>query len=81
MNRLEVAVERPVGDVVAELEALFDRVPEVESDPDAGADDLVLDVVDTVELLRGRERRAAVGRTGNGRRRSDACPAPLRERR
>src|SRR5215831_3513672 len=63
---LEVLVECPVGDVVAELFALVDGVAVVESDPDAGIDDLVLDVGDGVVVTCGRERGAAVGGAGDG---------------
>jgi hypothetical protein len=57
---LEVLVELAVGDLVAELLALLGRVAEVEAEPDPCVDDLILDVVDAVEVLRARERAAAV---------------------
>ena len=63
---LEVLVECPVGDVVAELFSLLDRVAVMEADPDAGVDDLVLDVGDGVVVACGRERGAAVGGAGDG---------------
>ena len=66
LDGLEVAVECPVGHVVAEVQALFGGVAEVESDPDACVDDLVLDVVDVVELAGGSEGGAAVGGSWNG---------------
>ena len=59
MDGLEEAAELPVGDVVADAEALLDRVAEVEAEPDACIDDLVLDVGDSVEVLGGAEVAAA----------------------
>src|SRR4051794_32497827 len=58
--RLEVPVELPAGHVVAELLALDYRVAEVEAEPDACIDDLLLHVLDGVEVLGRREQRAAV---------------------
>ena len=46
------------------LLALLDGVAEVEADPDAGIDDLVLDVGDVRVRAGGAEARAAAGGAG-----------------
>jgi hypothetical protein len=49
-----------IGDVVAERFARLDGVAEVEAEPDARVHDLLVDVLDVVEVLRGGEDGASV---------------------
>src|SRR3954452_12807636 len=60
LRALEIPVEFPPCDVVAELDSLLDRVAEVEAEPHSRVDDLALDVVDAVEVLRRRQEAASV---------------------
>jgi len=60
VDGFEVLVQLPAGDVVADVFALYDGVAEVEAEPDPGVDDLLLDVVDGIEELAGREGGASV---------------------
>src|SRR4051794_26363026 len=60
VDGLEVVLELPVSDVVAELVALLDGVAEGEAEPDPRVDDLLLDGVNAVEVLARGEGGAAV---------------------
>jgi hypothetical protein len=51
------ALERPVGHLVADVQAGDDRAPEVEPDPDLRVDDLAVHVANGADVARGGQRR------------------------